>query len=187
MVPSICTCGIARFGSSTRTGAVLRERRVRDERASGWSAVFAGHGPMRILLETGTESEWVAQALESGGPRGDRRRPEFRADVWRGPAQGEDGSPRRGGVGRGESPRLVSRDASRVGARSGRCGRCCGPPAAGADAQRDDCADARAAAASGLSAAAGGSAERARRLARAGAAAGAGRDGGAAGADGRRR
>jgi transposase len=29
--------------------------------------VFASHGPMRILLETGTESEWVAQALEAAG------------------------------------------------------------------------------------------------------------------------
>jgi transposase len=28
---------------------------------------FAGDGPMRILLETGTESEWVAQALEAAG------------------------------------------------------------------------------------------------------------------------
>lgn len=28
---------------------------------------FAGYGPMRILLETGTESEWVAQALEGAG------------------------------------------------------------------------------------------------------------------------
>ena len=48
-------------------GRVLRERRVRDDRASAWSAAFAGHGPMRILLETGTESEWVAQALEGAG------------------------------------------------------------------------------------------------------------------------
>lgn len=28
---------------------------------------FASHGPMRILLETGTESEWVAQTLEAAG------------------------------------------------------------------------------------------------------------------------
>ena len=28
---------------------------------------FASHGPMRILLETGTESEWVARALEAAG------------------------------------------------------------------------------------------------------------------------
>ena len=30
-------------------------------------AAFEGYGPMRILLETGTESEWVAQALEAAG------------------------------------------------------------------------------------------------------------------------
>jgi transposase len=30
-------------------------------------AVFSRHGAMRILLETGTESEWVAQALEGAG------------------------------------------------------------------------------------------------------------------------
>lgn len=44
-------------------GRVVREQRVvtSAERLIGG---FAGHGPMRILLETGTESEWVAQALE---------------------------------------------------------------------------------------------------------------------------
>jgi transposase len=31
------------------------------------TAIFTGHGPMRVLLETGTESEWVAQALEAAG------------------------------------------------------------------------------------------------------------------------
>jgi transposase len=31
------------------------------------TAAFAGLGPMRILLETGTESEWVAQTLEAAG------------------------------------------------------------------------------------------------------------------------
>ena len=47
-------------------GAVVREQRVGTlaERLIG---AFAGHGPMRILLETGTESEWVAQALEGAG------------------------------------------------------------------------------------------------------------------------
>ena len=48
------------------TGAVLRERRVLTTRER-LVAVFDGHGPMRILLETGTESEWVAQALEGAG------------------------------------------------------------------------------------------------------------------------
>jgi transposase len=47
-------------------GTVLCDRRVvtSPERLT---QVFAEHGPMRILLETGTESEWVAQALESAG------------------------------------------------------------------------------------------------------------------------
>ena len=47
-------------------GAVVREQRVvtSAERVVG---AFSGHGPMQILLETGTESEWVAQALEGAG------------------------------------------------------------------------------------------------------------------------
>jgi transposase len=47
-------------------GRVLREGRVRTtvERLVG---IFDGCGSMRILLETGTESEWVAQALEAAG------------------------------------------------------------------------------------------------------------------------
>jgi transposase len=45
-------------------GGVLREQRVPTSRERLVKA-FAGHGSMRILLETGTESEWVAQALEA--------------------------------------------------------------------------------------------------------------------------
>jgi transposase len=47
-------------------GRVVREQRVLTsaERLVGG---FAGLGTMRILLETGTESEWVAQALEAVG------------------------------------------------------------------------------------------------------------------------
>jgi transposase len=47
-------------------GKALRDQRVvtSDERLS---AAFSGHGRMRILLESGTESEWVAQALERAG------------------------------------------------------------------------------------------------------------------------
>jgi transposase len=47
-------------------GREVRARRV----ATGAERLvegFAGYGPMRILLETGTESEWVAQALEAAG------------------------------------------------------------------------------------------------------------------------
>jgi transposase len=47
-------------------GVVLREQRVVTTRER-LVAVFASQGPMRILLETGTESEWVAQALEAEG------------------------------------------------------------------------------------------------------------------------
>jgi transposase len=47
-------------------GRVLREQRVLTG-AERLVAVFGDHGPMRILLETGTESEWVAQALEGAG------------------------------------------------------------------------------------------------------------------------
>lgn len=47
-------------------GRVLREQRVLTS-AERLVDVFGGHGPMRILLETGTESEWVAHALEAAG------------------------------------------------------------------------------------------------------------------------
>ncbi len=47
-------------------GRVVREGRVRTT-VERLVAVLDGHGPMRILLETGTESEWVAQALEAVG------------------------------------------------------------------------------------------------------------------------
>jgi transposase len=47
-------------------GTVLRDQRVQTTRER-LTQVLAGRGPMRILLETGTESEWVAQALEGCG------------------------------------------------------------------------------------------------------------------------
>ena len=47
-------------------GHVVREQRVVTS-AERLVSVFAGPEPMRILLETGTESEWVAQALEAAG------------------------------------------------------------------------------------------------------------------------
>lgn len=47
-------------------GTVVRERRI-DTRASEFARVFGGRLRMRILLETGTESEWVAQTLEQLG------------------------------------------------------------------------------------------------------------------------
>jgi transposase len=48
------------------TGTVRREQRILTERDRLVQA-FDGLGPLRILLETGTESEWVAQALEAAG------------------------------------------------------------------------------------------------------------------------
>ena len=47
-------------------GQVLADRRVVTARER-LLAVFAGYGPMRILVEASTESEWVAQALEEAG------------------------------------------------------------------------------------------------------------------------
>jgi len=47
-------------------GRELRSGRVRTSAARLVEA-FGGFGPMRILLETGTESAWVAQALETAG------------------------------------------------------------------------------------------------------------------------
>lgn len=48
------------------TGAVRRDARVVTSRERLVHA-FDGRGPMRILVETGTESEWVAQTLEAAG------------------------------------------------------------------------------------------------------------------------
>lgn len=47
-------------------GAVRCDRRIVTTRERVVAA-FASAGPMRILLESGTESEWVAQALEEAG------------------------------------------------------------------------------------------------------------------------
>lgn len=47
-------------------GVVVRDQSVPTTRERLTQA-FATHGPMQILLETGTESEWVAQALEAAG------------------------------------------------------------------------------------------------------------------------
>ena len=47
-------------------GTVVVERRV-DTRITEFARIFGGRSRMRILLESGTESEWVAQALEQLG------------------------------------------------------------------------------------------------------------------------
>lgn len=48
------------------TGAVLRDQRIVTTR-DRFVMAFHAFGPMRILVETGTESEWVAQILEAAG------------------------------------------------------------------------------------------------------------------------
>src|SRR5262245_10795895 len=48
------------------TGQVRRHRRVRTS-AEPLIAAFGGLGAIRILLESGTDSEWVAQTLEASG------------------------------------------------------------------------------------------------------------------------
>jgi transposase len=48
------------------TGAVVLERRIATTR-EGLAAVFAGRALQRVLVESSTESEWVAQSLESLG------------------------------------------------------------------------------------------------------------------------
>ena len=50
----------------TGEGELVMERRS-DTRADAFARVFGGRPRMRILLETGTESEWVAQTLEQWG------------------------------------------------------------------------------------------------------------------------
>jgi transposase len=47
-------------------GAVVLDKRIRTTR-DRLVAVFRGYDDLRILLETGTESEWVAQVLEGAG------------------------------------------------------------------------------------------------------------------------
>src|SRR5688572_13728284 len=47
-------------------GVVRRDQRIATTREQFVKA-FTDFGPMRILLETGTESEWVAQTLEAAG------------------------------------------------------------------------------------------------------------------------
>jgi transposase len=47
-------------------GRLVREQRVVTS-SERLLAAFSGRGRLRILLETGTESEWVAQALEGAG------------------------------------------------------------------------------------------------------------------------
>jgi transposase len=47
-------------------GSVILDRRITTSREA-FVGLFGGRARMRVLLETGTESEWVAQAIESCG------------------------------------------------------------------------------------------------------------------------
>jgi transposase len=50
----------------TETGAIVLDRRM-ETRHESFEEVFAGRARMRVLVESSTESEWVAQALEALG------------------------------------------------------------------------------------------------------------------------
>ena len=52
--------------SVTAEGAVVLERRIAT-RPDQWTMVFGARAPLRILLEAGSESEWVARHLEGLG------------------------------------------------------------------------------------------------------------------------
>ncbi len=48
------------------TGTVVLDRTITTTR-EGFTRVFAGRAPLRVLVESGTESEWVAQTVEACG------------------------------------------------------------------------------------------------------------------------
>src|SRR5262245_51191102 len=50
----------------TEEGGVVLDRTITTSR-EGFRRVFEGRAPMRVLVESGTESEWVAQTIEACG------------------------------------------------------------------------------------------------------------------------
>ena len=50
----------------TADGTVVLDRTITTTR-EGFAQVFGGRARLRVLLETGTESEWVAQTIEAAG------------------------------------------------------------------------------------------------------------------------
>jgi transposase len=114
----------------------LIERRVRTE-PEQLAAVLGSRSRAHIVIESATER--VGRAMPGGaGPRGDRRRSQFRADVRAAQPNGEDRPARRacprGGVGLGgvpARPSAVGRPATRAGAPHGapRAGRHADHPA----------------------------------------------------------
>ena len=88
-------------------------------------AVFAEDGPMRILVESGTESEWVAQTLEAAGHEVIVADPNF-APMY-GEIRRKVKTDRRDVAALAEANRRgwYRRGVSGVGGRSGRSARCC--------------------------------------------------------------
>lgn len=56
----------SQFRIEDETGALVQEGRIDSSRAD-FTRVFGGRAPMRVLLESSTDSEWVAQHLEALG------------------------------------------------------------------------------------------------------------------------
>ena len=106
-------------------GQVLREQRVVTG-AERLVTVFSGHGSMRILLETGTESEWVAQALEAAGHQVIVADPNY-APMY-GEIRRKVKTDRRDVAALAEANRRDWYRPRPIGCRprSGPCGRCCG-------------------------------------------------------------
>ena len=80
----------------------LSERRIRTT-PERFAAVLGERPRARILLEASTGERVGGAVSGRAGPRGDRGRPELRADVRRPAAEDQDGSARRAGAGRGLS------------------------------------------------------------------------------------
>ena len=66
MVPSICICDAANFRIGRQDGTVVKDGKCDTTRAE-LTRVFGGRARIRVLLESSTEREWVAQHLESLG------------------------------------------------------------------------------------------------------------------------
>lgn len=56
----------SQFRIEDETGALIQEGRI-DSSRTDFTRVFGGRAPMRVLLESSTDSEWVAQLLEGAG------------------------------------------------------------------------------------------------------------------------
>jgi hypothetical protein len=96
-------------------GTVVVERRIPTTRAS-LVGLFGGRARLRVLLESGTESEWVAQTLEACGHEVIVADPNYALMYGhRGGPTGENGSAGCDGAGGGLSARHLSPGAPGVG------------------------------------------------------------------------